>query len=388
MTIKEFAYSAQQHLQSQTGNSFKRAHVYELIASSFGYNSFAALCVESVVIEWPEEANAVPKQNLTVRQRCIELGYQPATAEIVSAELPYYIAQHQITVIKLSTLVTQLRRQLSYQDEYPDWNSEEEDDDYDDGNNPANIVPDNWPAFDNDIEDDHFSPDLLAALEAAANKGNALAHYALALIHYPDDESNHQVGSDYWYNQERQGRVLIGVEKEWADQYAKKLADDEKYELHLRKAARLCNEHALLDLADRFDDPTFFEKAKSVDHNPLKVAEIAEHLGRMEDARHWLTIAAEAGDIDSILRLIEEFDHHDLQRCWTWVYFTQLLGTDLTRDDYHAINEDGSAYDDDVGGPLYAVGREGINIAPLSENQDAVARQAAQNLFDSLQQTI
>jgi hypothetical protein len=66
------------------------------------------------------------------------------------------------------------------------------------------------------------------------------------------------------------------------------------------------------------------------------------------------------------------------------VIFIQLLGTDLTRDDYYAINEDGSIYDDDVGGPLHVAGRGGINITPLSENQDSLARQAAQEIFDSL----
>jgi hypothetical protein len=43
MTIKELAYSAQQHLQASTGSSLKRAHIYELLAASFGFKSYAAL---------------------------------------------------------------------------------------------------------------------------------------------------------------------------------------------------------------------------------------------------------------------------------------------------------------------------------------------------------
>ena len=49
MTIKELAYSAQQHLQASTGGSFKRAHVYELLAASFGFNSHAAFGVDTVL---------------------------------------------------------------------------------------------------------------------------------------------------------------------------------------------------------------------------------------------------------------------------------------------------------------------------------------------------
>jgi hypothetical protein len=308
MTIKEFAYSAQQHLQAQTCNNFKRAHIYELLAASFGYNSFAALCAESVVTQEQQEVKIISQHNhnLAIRQRCVELGYQSAAADAVSSEFPVFVAGCHINVVRLSTLVTNLRRELPYLDEYSSWDDEEE----------------------------AFSPQLLAGLENAANKDNALAHYSLALIYTPDDDYNRQVGIDYWYNQEKQGRVLTGVEKEWADQFARKIAKDAKYEFHLREAARLGNEHALFDLADKFADPSFFDKVKnSIEHDALRVVEVAEDMERMEDVRYWLTIAAEAGNIDSMRRLIKEFDQDDLQRCWTWIYLAQLLDTDLTRDD-------------------------------------------------------
>jgi hypothetical protein len=51
MTIKEFAYLAQQRLQSQTGDTFKRSHIYEFLASLFGFNSFASLGTDAVVFQ-------------------------------------------------------------------------------------------------------------------------------------------------------------------------------------------------------------------------------------------------------------------------------------------------------------------------------------------------
>lgn len=67
-----------------------------------------------------------------------------------------------------------------------------------------------------------------------------------------------------------------------------------------------------LDLADRFDDPSFFEQScHDVDADPAVVADIAERMGRPADVRHWLTIAAENGDTDAMLQLIEEYDHGD-----------------------------------------------------------------------------
>lgn len=66
------------------------------------------------------------------------------------------------------------------------------------------------------------------------------------------------------------------------------------------------------------------------------------------------------------------------------MYLSRLVGTDLTRDAHYAINEDGSDYDEDVGGPAYVADRDGINLEPLSAEQDAPARLAAQNCLNRL----
>lgn len=89
---------------------------------------------------------------------------------------------------------------------------------------------------------------------------------------------------------------------------------------------------------------------------------------------------------DAMLQLIEEYDYADLQRCWTWVHLSRLVGTDLTKSKYYLINEDGLDYDDDVGGPAYVAGRDGVDIEPLAPEQDAAARLAAQKLFEQIEQ--
>ncbi len=68
------------------------------------------------------------------------------------------------------------------------------------------------------------------------------------------------------------------------------------------------------------------------------------------------------------------------------MYLSRLVGTDLTKDAHYAINEDGSEYDDDVGGPAYVAGRDGVDLDSLSAEQDAVARETAQDLFERIQQ--
>ena len=370
MTIKALAYSAQQRLQASTGGSFKRAHIYELLAASFGFNSYAALGADTVFTEQSLSSRRASSYGSLVRNRCIEIGYQPDVANAVSIALPAYLSERQIGVIRIADLVAHLRYEAEHQDDYSD--DDDEPDDRDD------TLDDRWV---NSVA--LLSPILRDGLEDAASKGNALAHYALALIHAPEEEGEEQrVGSDYWHSQAQQGRFLTGVEKEWADDYATNLARSEKHAHHLREAARLGQQDALLELADRFEDPAFFEQAAPHSNaDPTVVAEIAQRLGRHGDAKKWLTIAAEAGDTEAMRQLIEEYDQRDLLRCWTWVYFAKLMDVDLTMDEHYAISEDGSPYDDDVGGTVYVGGRDGVVIDPISAEQDAAARDAAQKLL-------
>ncbi|UOD29246.1 hypothetical protein INH39_28155 [Massilia violaceinigra] len=373
MTIRELAYAAQQHLQVSTRGIFKRAHVYELLAACFGFNSYAAFGVDTVFVELRQNDSPVPPQRALITRRCIELGFQPDKAVLIPAVLESFLAQHRIGVASMSSLIRYLRGESPCQDDYragqANWLlGDDQDDLFDSADNAG------------------FGQLLEGALEASASKGHALAHYALALINAPDDEDDEaDLGSAYWHSQGLQGRVLIGVEKEWAETYEARLARTEKHLRHLREAGRLGNQHALLDLADGFDDPSFFEQARrDVDADPAAVAAIAERMGRSTDARHWLTVAAERGDTDAMLQLIEKHDQDDPLRCWMWVYLSQLVGTDLAEDVHVAINEDGSDYDDDVGGSAYVAGRDGVNLDRLSTQQDAAARLAAHAVFERM----
>jgi hypothetical protein len=83
----------------------------------------------------------------------------------------------------------------------------------------------------------------------------------------------------------------------------------------------------------------------------------------------------------SDLQLIDDYDQDDLLRCWTWVHLAQLAGTDLTRARHYAINEDGSEYDDDVGGPVFVACDDGVELIALAPEQDAAARAEAERLF-------
>lgn len=382
MTIKELAYSAQQQLQNSTGSSLKRAHIYELLAASFGFNTYAAFGVDTVFAQKRPDDEHIVSRDTFVGQRLIALGYPPESAGLVSAALRTFLEERHVGIVRISALISQLREEWSGPGNYPPAGVDTEQFDEEEDVRPAA----QWLGSDDTKEG--FAPLMLDGLEAAASKGNSAAHYALALILAPDeDDTDHVGGSSYWHSQAQQGLVLSGVKKEWADAYAAQLEKADRYAFHLREAGRLGDQHALLDLAERFGDPSFFEQLHcDVDAAPSAVAEIAERLGRVTDAKRWLTVAAEGGDTDAMLRLIAEYDRSDLVQCWIWVHLSRLVGNDLSEDAHYAIHEDGSDYDDEVGGPAYVEGRDSVNLDPLDPEQNTAAKSAAQDLFDQIQQ--
>jgi hypothetical protein len=52
---------------------------------------------------------------------------------------------------------------------------------------------------------------------------------------------------------------------------------------------------------------------------------------------------------------------------------------------FRPVSTDGSHYGDDIGGPMFVDGREGIRLEPLGQEDDVKARTKAQELFEAIQ---
>lgn len=376
MSIKTVAHLAHQRITSESGPAFKRSHVYELIAAAFGYGSSAALTTEAVLFDGDKPV-APEKQVSCVAvliARCRELAYSAVDAELIASRLWAVLSEHRIGVIRLADLVRSIRWQ-----HHDDRSREAEDED-------ADGLDLNVPWIGSELSQGGDPSDvaiLLESLHAAAGRDVVLAHYALALLHEPDLDAEQRHGPrSYWYEERQKGTALEGVQIEWADAYERLVAARDTHQRHLRAAARLGHTDALVDMARHFQDTTVFDaKLDLSNQNPREMAELALELRRDDEAKHWLTIAAESGDTSAMRELIEGDDVGDLQRCWMWLHLAALHGVDLTKDDYRAINEDGSEYDDDAGGPMYADGVDGIELPPLTPEADARALQAAHEIF-------
>lgn len=359
MSIKVLAHLAHQRAVSAAGPAFKRSHFYELMAAAFGYGSYAALGADSVLLERnPPIAESTVGRSAMVRLRCTSLGYGDQVSEVVSSVVCDVLTEQAIDVVRLTDLVDLLRE----------------------GGDDCEGVLDQFRQAENGC-----SSVFQESLRSAADRGSAPAHYAIALLtsyELPDDEDDGHA-SAYWSQQRRAGVELSSAKAEWADEHDRRDAIKSRYEQHLRAAAALGYDHALVDAAEHFGDPTVFDSQLDLsDEDPIRMADLARSFGRPDQEKYWLTVAAEHGDTEAMRDLIEGYDAGDLEACWKWLHLAVLHGEDLTADQYRAIHEDGSPYDDDVGGAMYAGGRDGVKLKRLAPDADWQSQVAALEIFE------
>ncbi|MBL0642041.1 hypothetical protein JD502_03590 [Aeromonas veronii] len=383
MTIKQFVHDTRQQLVDSNALSLKTSHLYELIAAAFGYRSYAALQAEAIVLHrtpWPCQPDLA-----LLEQRGRELALpQPQTLSLL-------VGQHlqRAGVVSIQVEALGLTREDDWDDTWEDgWLDDEVEDD------DANLQPstssttslDAAQALLAQLDAYHQPPIALQALqqlEAFAERGHPQVHWWLAQ-RLGDAETyidNSDVPSGYWYRKQQEGMVLSGPELEFANGFAAMLEEQQRWLHHTLKAAQGGIVEARFALAEARLDSGIFDIDPATVSDPAAIAWLAMEHDNQQAAHHWLTQAAQRGDTQAMLALIEEYDRDNLYQSWVWLRLAQLLGNDFTQDDLRAIHENGDDYDDDVGGPLYVAGREGIELPPLAPELASKAEEEAQRLF-------
>lgn len=115
------------------------------------------------------------------------------------------------------------------------------------------------------------------------------------------------------------------------------------------------------------------------------MADLADAHDRPELAYQWLTVLAQKGDVSAMRELIEERGETPF-RAWVWMHLSRMLGRDLSQDRHEAINDDGTPYDDDVGGPAYVGGFDGIELTPLATEENRRAQEEATQFFAAIEE--
>lgn len=391
MNTKALAHRIQLGLSEAAGLDVKRSQIHELIAAALGHGSQAAMLTAGIACPMPQplaKYQALDKARLS--KRALDLGIHTAVPGTLADAVISAMDGAGMRFLPLDLVVRLLMegRFELYADElmaHLDSSSK----------NAARVIEEDY--FDSDAWEQrqeeemsavlHLSSDeVISALNAAIDRSDARAHLCLAILLSgdPDDiaEQDGAVGGKYWFEQEQKGRVLAGVEKEWAAGYQRETEIRQKVREHLDRAANLGQPDALLLLAQHYRDPRFFGLNRPLVHaDPMAVASLAHDMGFPQAAQVWMEMAAESGDITAMRTLVKHIQQGDPLKCWTWYHLALMHGKDLTQSDYRAIHEDGSAYEDDVGGPMYLDGEDAIDLPGADEATQLSAQKLAQALF-------
>jgi hypothetical protein len=377
MTIKKFAFEVQSSLSKAHGIDFKRSHVHEVLAALFGFASYTSLTSQRVLAQHDGRAPAAPPDVARAAARASELGYAPPMPPIIATLVAGAVETERLAVFTLDEVFATLGIESS--DDEPNEpagvasgdNDAETDDDWERGHDER------LPSIDLD------SAVLRESLLRIAEAGSASAHLALAQLDEEFLEFQPAGANDgsYWFEQQQSGRILTGVELEWAEAYRLKQKVRASREEHLRLAADMGSAEAALRRAEEEPGVESFDLAARVagSRYAARLGELALSLGREEDARKWFRVAAQQGNTRAMKTLASELEP-DLKDAWTWVHLAKLLGRDVMA--YHAVGDDGLPADADEAGPIYAAG--GFELDELSDDDDEAAQRRAHELYETM----
>lgn len=361
--VKSFAHRAHQILSPIAPRSFKRSHVYELMAAGVGFKSWAAMHHTHVLINY--ESMKLPADfGRCVLARALQLSLSPTEAEAVAASFHALSTQepfgcHALAELDIAHLASR-------------------------------------PAM-------KSSQMLLDDLADRAIHGDALSHYRLAKLLVC------KVPSDYLYQESLRGRPLTVQEQRWVDEYLQLVLQREKFLLHLKAAADGGVRAANLDYAIEASEPSYRQRAVNMT-GKVNWRLLASTATSYDETNHWLREAADDGDKSALQELAEMGDNSSAEQlailgdryclrqvtesalqngnpveAWKWQLVALHHGVDLTKSTVRAHHDggsnDGDFYDSDFGGPMYVTGEEGLELPVVSAEQKKTAKKLAQLLL-------
>lgn len=352
MNIKTLVHQLHHALDTTFNVDLPRSHLYEGLAAAFGHTTYASLCAGSVL---DEGHSTSPFDAAAIQTRLMGLGADARAASVAAEQLVALAASAGLCVVDLRDFIRRLV-----------------------GGNQSGR---SWADENLRLED--LSEMLRESLTSAAERGNGIAAYAVARLLSNAMEDDEAPRGGYWYQQMKAGQPLKPHEQEFATEYAEWMEARSRYERYLTMAARGKVADACIDAALLFDDPVWLNDCDpGLLLAPMNALEALDHHGRRDLASQACRRAALGGDPEAIELMIAEYDAGSAVRAWGWIYFAESRDIELDglEPRAYAVHEDGSSYDDDVGGPMYAVEDEGLRPAPLALSEDAQARDFASQL--------
>lgn len=391
--IKSFAHHAHQSLSPLAPSSFKRSHVYELMAAGLGFRSWASLHSAHVLIDG--HGVQLPADfGRNVLARALQLGLSQTEAEAVAESFHAQCAQRPFGCLALTELDVSLFSSPSRADADPEWDEDDFDDDEDWSDESAGSERPSIPKS---------SQALLDDLADRASQGDVRSHYRVAKL------LACKLPSDYLYQESLKGRALTAQEQIWVDQYLQLVPQREKYLQHLQAAADGGIRAANLEYAMEANAPSYRERAVNMTGD-IDWRALAETATSHEERNRWLWQAADDGDKSALEELAQEGDssaaeqlalwgdQHWLREvaelaieqgdpiaAWKWHFVALHYELDLRKSTMRAYHDggsnDGEFYDSDFGGPMYVAGYEGLVLPKIGDEHKSIAKAMAEQLL-------
>ncbi|WP_445391313.1 hypothetical protein [Stenotrophomonas maltophilia group sp. vghtpe118] len=374
MTIKQYAFLVHAHLRAQGCTSLTRSQVHELLAAAAGFSTHAAFHHQAAWCDVAWRDTGLVADEGRIIQRCLQFGISPEEAKRVAPCLANFLEASGYAPVRFDEIIAALA------------SDEEEWMEIDERESP---VVDTWIStiLSSRILQDFDAlrgelPLLLEGLEAAAARGVPAAHLATAYVLDAYGDLSEEDGDRFGRELRRRGQwstepVSFAEIADGVDSFIQVVT---KHRYHLLEAARGKDRRALLLTAERYGDPGVLELEPSDDMDAYEMADLADANGRPELAHQWLAVRARSGDLSAMRTLIENHNETPF-RAWVWIHLSRMLGRDLSQDRFEAIDEYGGPYDDDVGGPAYVGGEDGIELVPLAADENRRAEEEAAQLF-------
>lgn len=362
MTMKDQAYRAHAALQAIGITSIRRSHVHELLAAAAGYASHAAFSHVATWCDTPYAMAGISPEARLLMSRCLQLGLTPIESARARDALIEFQQKEGYAPVAFEALI----RTIDGDEGDPSWQLWVWTEIIDPSRHGLSFF------FEH-------QPQLLEGLETAAARGSVSGHLAIAkllqseALQFGDEEERTK-------RHYRRKGAWTSPFVSFADVATDMDLAEDKYRHHLFEAARRGDLRAMLDSADRYSDPAALHQMPSDAIDPMAMADLATEHEDIEKERYWLTAAAREGNTEAMRALIVEHSE-SLDRAWVWMHLSRLLERDLSADDYDLVHENGERYDDDIGGPGYVVGDDGIDLPPLPKELDASSRLEAERLF-------
>ncbi len=328
--------------------------------------------------------------------RACQLGYSTNIAETIAKVLFEFSVQRKLCVVRWDDLepltrLPQVSMDSEYIDEDDDW-----EEDFSDLNEKLPLLSEECLLA---------SPMLLDSLHRASSQ-KAEALYVLAVI-YRCKKPN-----PYLYEESLKGRLLNATEQLMASNYLLNKCKYPLYEKYLKAAAESGVRQAALEYGTAFEQLEFIALAERLDGdvNALHMARVV----RSEQAQQiWLRKAAEQGSLRALedlacrgnqwaedrlaasakaywIRLAADraLASGNVIRAWSLQYVSLEFKLDLTCSTLVARHAEGintgQRYDDDIGGPIYVDGDDGLMLPEINYAEHEDAKLCAFNIMSSL----